>query len=204
MRSEVFVRIAAKVTPCPPSTCLLWEGCTNKGYGVTWVDGKNRMVHRLVWQYYHGPIPDGMCICHKCDVLLCVNIDHLFIGSQAENRMDCVKKERHAKGSMVGTSFKVESRCYGDRNGSRKHPERLMRGENHYLVKSPSRSNFSKLKYPHKGEENGTAKLTDVAIMEIRGLWATGKYRQRDIAERYHVTQAAIWYVLHGKTWKHV
>lgn len=47
---------------------------------------------------YRGPIPDGYFVCHKCDTPACVNPDHLFVGTNADNVADRDKKGRVAKG----------------------------------------------------------------------------------------------------------
>lgn len=94
--------------PEPNSGCLLWtEGVNRDGYGrVTW-RGKRVLAHRLSWAEANGPIPVDMVICHKCDVPSCINPDHLFMGTQADNRTDCTLKcrhhhgERHAKAKLT-------------------------------------------------------------------------------------------------------
>ncbi len=56
--------------------------------------GKTRKIHRYVWYKNFGPIPLGMCICHKCDNPACININHLFIGTKGDNNRDCENKGR--------------------------------------------------------------------------------------------------------------
>ena len=211
MTLEITRKIEARAVPCPPSTCILWTGCISKGYGVLWVNGQNRRVHRLVWEARFGSIPIGLCVCHRCDVPLCVNLDHLFLGSQAENRLDCVQKDRHAKGDRSGARLHPHTRPRGDRNPSRLYPERLVRGDRHWTRTNPEKllrgDRHPSHTHPEltlKGERNGCSKLTDDMVRNIRTLWATGQYKQRDLAMKFRVTQTAIYYVVNGKTWKHV
>ncbi|MGH9930007.1 MAG: HNH endonuclease signature motif containing protein, partial [Pyrinomonadaceae bacterium] len=75
--------------------CIEWDGeLDHRNYGRKWVDGKIHRVHRLVWQEEHGPIPEGMLVLHRCDNPPCINIDHLFIGTNADNMKDMAAKGR--------------------------------------------------------------------------------------------------------------
>ena len=70
------------------------------GYGQLWWQGKMRLAHRLSYENYIDEIPDGMLVCHKCDNRKCINPNHLFVGTQSDNRNDMYQKGRgvHRKG----------------------------------------------------------------------------------------------------------
>ncbi|WEU68275.1 HNH homing endonuclease [Escherichia phage vB_Ec_Tarrare] len=75
--------------------CILHTGCTTKGgYGLTHLNGKTMLAHRVAYIKAKGAVPDGMVIMHTCDTPLCVNPEHLKAGTQRENRIDCVTKGR--------------------------------------------------------------------------------------------------------------
>ena len=76
-------------------TCWLWLGKKHSfGYGAVGKNGKIK-THRLSWQFFRGPIPNGISVLHKCDNPPCVNPDHLFLGTQADNMRDMSKKGRN-------------------------------------------------------------------------------------------------------------
>ncbi len=91
--------------------CIIFKGSIAKdGYGILWrrlhgeTRGRTRRAHRLAWERQHGPIPKGLCVLHKCDTPLCVNVEHLFLGSPADNSKDMMTKGRVAHGVSHGSA----------------------------------------------------------------------------------------------------
>lgn len=82
--------------------CLEWQGCVDSlGYGKCgrFVDGvKYHLAHRWAWAEENGPIPDGLLVCHRCDNPRCCNVEHMFLGTDAENVADREVKGRGLKG----------------------------------------------------------------------------------------------------------
>jgi hypothetical protein len=82
--------------------CWLWQGhLKTAGYGrlATYHDDgrlKYILAHRYSWEIHNGPIPDGLLVCHHCDVRHCVRPDHLFLGTPLDSTQDMMQKGRCA------------------------------------------------------------------------------------------------------------
>ena len=86
--------------------CLEWFGSkSGDGYGRMGIGNrKSDGPHRVSWQHWNGPIPEGMCVCHRCDNPSCAEPSHLFLGTKKDNSVDMVKKNRSAKREQNGRS----------------------------------------------------------------------------------------------------
>lgn len=84
-----------------PDGCWLWTGQRRKedNYGLIKIDGRLTRVHRVSYETFKGPIPNGLFVCHYCDMPLCINPDHLFLGTLQDNNLDMYRKGRNYKSS---------------------------------------------------------------------------------------------------------
>lgn len=84
----------------PQTDCWLWAGpLKSDGYGaIFYSTGKHKLAHRVAYELFHGPIPEGLSICHHCDNPPCCNPNHLYAGDHVDNARDMVVRGRSAKG----------------------------------------------------------------------------------------------------------
>lgn len=100
--------------------CAEWEGTKNdRGYGVRKVRGKQERAHRLAWKEVHGPIPPGLVVMHLCDNPPCCRVDHLRLGTIAENNADMVAKGRSRGGAPGGEQHGCAKLSWRDVNSVR-------------------------------------------------------------------------------------
>lgn len=182
MRGTSEQRFERFIQPEPNTGCFLWAGAmSTAGYGRFGV-GKNNIIdaHRVSWMFNRGPIPEGLFVCHRCDVKHCVNPAHLFIGTCADNNRDAA-----AKGHTRS----------GDRHHSRLRPETMPRGDRHPMRARPELAT--------RGTQCRHAKLTDAAVRTIRARLGEGR-RQQAIADEFGVSQTVISQIACLKRWRHV
>lgn len=87
--------------------CQEWTRAMSPlGYGVVRMEGRNFFVHRVAYFLKHGPFPNNLNICHRCDNPKCCNSNHLFLGTQADNIRDMFQKDRRpsTKGIRHGSA----------------------------------------------------------------------------------------------------
>jgi hypothetical protein len=82
--------------------CWEWLASRNTGYGQWHANGTMELTHRASYRLFVGPVPEGMFVCHKCDNPICVNPDHLFLGTQTDNMRDMWAKKRERPGRPKG------------------------------------------------------------------------------------------------------
>jgi len=101
-RKSVEERIMGKVSK-EANGCWFWTGAKSGGdgreqykYGYININGNARRVHRVLYSILKSEIPDGLHLLHKCDTPICVNPDHMFIGTAKDNVDDMIQKGRSA------------------------------------------------------------------------------------------------------------
>jgi len=130
-------RIAVRVRPAD-NGCIVWTGPRDaNGYGrINLADKPSVLVHRAAWIEAHGPIPpETPCVLHRCDNPPCCNLDHLWLGTHADNMADMTSKGRRVLG---GRALALPTYCRSGRHrwdeqpligGSRRRICRLCRNE---------------------------------------------------------------------------
>ncbi len=89
-------RLAAGSAYNSETGCIVWtrSRARPQDYGQIWWEGRLQRTHRLAWMLQNGPIPSNMRVCHHCDNPPCINVNHLFLGTHADNMHDMYDKGR--------------------------------------------------------------------------------------------------------------
>lgn len=96
------------VVPEPNTGCWLWlGGSSSTGYGNFHINGKQTRAHKAYYEHFKDAVPEGLCVLHKCDTPSCVNPEHLFIGTNRDNILDMIKKNRHKRKTGSGPGEKA-------------------------------------------------------------------------------------------------
>lgn len=146
--------------------CWAWTANRNRrGYGKFCLNKRQEPAHRVAYTLTYGDIPAGLWVLHHCDNPSCVRPDHLYLGTHQDNMQD-----RHNRGRAAS----------GESNGSRMHPERILRGE-----------------------RCSWAKLTTEQVAAIRQEYATTRVTLHQLAAKYGVGKSQIHNIVRRKVWNY-
>ena len=114
--------------------CIEWDRALDKdGYGHIRIGKRTVGIHRAVWEEERGPIPKGLCVLHRCDNPPCINIDHLFLGTLADNAIDAILKKRHHSCTVTQSFSDYSSKkTHCPRGHALRHPNLKMYEWEHF------------------------------------------------------------------------
>ena len=117
---DLFKRFESKYIVDETTGCWLWTaGLFSNGYGQFWFNGRTHHAHRISYLLYKGDIDDeSLFVCHSCDVKICVNPAHLWLGTNSANQNDSIAKGRQKEvrkdtcprgHSYAGSNLRIET-----------------------------------------------------------------------------------------------
>lgn len=129
-RAKVFAAVERHSIPEPNSGCWIWLGCVSdmRRAHRFWrakfrIGRKSHTAARLVYAAHNDGVPDSLWVLHRCDNPLCVNPDHLWLGTASDNSRDSIRKNRRVRifrpdgrGGVYPTSngrFRCQFRRFG-------------------------------------------------------------------------------------------
>jgi len=112
-RKTVRERFDAKYQEDAETGCWEWQAAKHtSGYATFTINGKKVLAHRASYEMHKGVIPEGLMVRHKCDNRMCVNPEHLELGTHQQNMQDMTSRNRQAKGERQGSSRLTEAQVY--------------------------------------------------------------------------------------------
>lgn len=202
----------------PDTGCHEWQRGKRREYGVLYDPERGEVVgaHVFSFERANGPVPDGLHVCHRCDNPPCVNPDHLFAGTNTQNRHDSVSKARHARGDGHGrgrlTSADVirirELAASGEVSDADLATQFGIRQQQISKIVTGARWRHlpgaisNRPKPAARGERNCKAKLSREQVAEIRAICRERTLAPKEIAAKYGISKATVWRVGSGNGWQ--
>jgi len=198
--------------------CWIWTASTRSGYGAFKVFGKTQSAHRISWEVHNNrSVPEGKLVCHKCNNKLCVNPEHLYIGTYSDNSKDAVQagvrnSYKYACGEKAGTAkltqanilkiVKLHEQGLSHKEIAKKFKVgtctigNILRGESWKHINRKVFKHFTKKKTKNP-------KLSTEDVLIIRQLAKEGiSFTQ--LADKFNVNYSTIRDIVYFKTWKYV
>lgn len=110
--------VMARFEPVTESGCWIWTGCEADGYGVFAFHGKRWSSHRYMYEYFIGPVPQGLVLDHLCRVRCCGNPWHLELVTNRVNILrgigiaaQCAIKTHCVRGHLLsGDNLRLQAK----------------------------------------------------------------------------------------------
>lgn len=187
--------------------CWIWTGTIRAGYGIVAIvkDGKKTTAgtHRLSYEWRHGPVPTGLFVLHSCDTPLCVNPDHLFVGTHKQNMDDM--RSKHRQPGFLTEDFVISARlaaARGDNIAMLPAPPGATRmsiidavtGKSWKHINTPTVSNVV-FKAPRKVNKLSHEQINEILKSLEKPYWG----QVNDLAKKYGVRHSTISHIKTGR-----
>ena len=93
-KTDIKTRILKRIKIDDNGCWLLPLSKKNNGYSKMRINGVNKRAHKVSWEIFVGPVPEGLLVLHHCDIRHCVNPEHLWLGTAKDNYEDMIRKNR--------------------------------------------------------------------------------------------------------------
>lgn len=213
--SSVFWRNVGRVEDSPAGVvgeCWMWCGPLNGwGYGRFYVDGTRRLAHRVSWEIQEGEVPIGLSVLHHCDRPACVRPSHLYVGTQADNIDDMVRRGRQRSHSHLLPVVLEARRLAAEGMFQRDIAARLGVGQSAVsrmlnAERWGGQCGFTPCADTGRrarGDAHHLSVLSSLSVVEIRRRAAVGE-RLKDIAVAFGVHTSSVKKIVSRETWKHL
>lgn len=190
----------SKIKTGQDNECWEWGGYKDRdGYGRYKINGGPKGVHRIIWTFCFGDIDEKQCVCHRCDNPSCVNISHLFLGTNIENIQDKVNKNRTYKRVTFNDAVTIRKMYSSGDWPIRKIAE-------HFNVSTAVINNVIKQKTWKDGGNpiyRTDIKLKPEDVINIRKLFVEG-LRQKELSAMYGIDVSHIGKIIRKQKWRNV
>ena len=223
----IMLRMMRNIQINAETDCWEWQGGTTAaGYGTIGYNSETHYTHRLMHKIHNGFLTEEKpFVCHKCDNPPCVNPDHLFAGSPADNIHDAMDKDRMNWPGRLGE----------DHGGSKLTANDVVEIRERYAAGKASQNDLAKdygivqtqvgnivrgEKWPHiggpltkhgkgrngsdTGVKGGNRKFDAKKVKQIRHEYNDTNKSQREMADEYGVSKTAIGKIVRGDSWPDV
>lgn len=198
-------KILSRCIPEPNSGCWLWLGARNGDYGVVHID-RIEYAHRTSFQIFVRSLHVDELACHKCDMPLCVNPEHLFAGTYKDNHHDAMAKGRWSHGERHGMAKLTECQVISIRELYAEGARSDDIADAYDMHASHIRKIVSGKLWKHTLGDKISNRRQDIILSkekaeEIRALKGCDTPR-KIITQRYGITLPTLYAIWSGRQWK--